>query len=84
MKFVDELPPAPPRDTAVEIDELRARRGQWAEVARYGSERSRTSAWSRGRMVNKRHPDIEYAVRSDGDEYVLYLRATDPTTKETP
>lgn len=55
-------------------EELRAEPGRWAEVGRYTSER-RTSAWSRGSTICMRYPGLEYAVKPDGAEYVLYLRA---------
>lgn len=77
MKFVDEIPTSTkkaPGSLGPVLAELRARPGQWAEITRYAPIQ-RPSAASRGGQIARRYPDIEYAVRAQADEVVLYLRA---------
>jgi hypothetical protein len=55
------------------LAELKTQPGRWAEVARYTSDR-RKSAYSRGSQTQRRNPEIEYAVRDEGNDTVLYMR----------
>lgn len=95
MKWVDDLPIEaveykPRNNFARRAAELLEQPGRWAEFARYEAER-KGSALSRGSQTCKRYPALEYAVRRDGDEFVLYFRAKESTvnadhtdTRSTP
>lgn len=77
MKWADDLPAAARRThrSSVRrmIAELETQPGRWAEVARYPEDREK-SAWSRGSQTCRRYPMLEYAVRREGGEAVLYFR----------
>lgn len=80
MRFVTDetIEPAqraPRGDVAGMVAELSEQPGRWAEVARYPQERER-SAWSRGSQTCRRYPTLDYAVRREGSEAVLYFRIT--------
>lgn len=76
MEFVSELPPEnrPGRKPSVFLEELRRNPGKWAVIGRYPRYRG-PSARSRGTQFARRHPDVEYAVRTLETEVVLYMRA---------
>jgi len=72
----DDLTPTArgPRNTLeLLVAELSTQPGRWAEVARYTLER-KGSASSRGAQSVKRYPELQYVVRREGDEFVLYMR----------
>lgn len=77
MKWTDDIPAAARRkhrsNVAEMVAELAEQPGRWAEVARYPEDRIR-SAWSRGSQTVRRYPVLEYAVRRDGSEAVLFFR----------
>lgn len=77
VKWVDrEIHPAtraPRNSVEAMIAELSTQPGRWAEIARYSLDRKQ-SARTRGSMMAKRHPTVEYAVEREADEFVLYLR----------
>lgn len=95
MRFVDTLPEPARRRSQTRVrslvTELEAQPGRWAEVGRYPEDRAK-SAWSRGSQTCRRYPELEYAVRREGSEAVLYFRAapgastvnTDHTDTEEP
>ena len=76
-----EALPAPSRNgqgqpsaLALTLQALRANTGQWAEIASYPRSK-RQAAQSRGFQTCRRHDDIEYAIRTVGDEVILFMRA---------
>lgn len=73
-KWVEELPPPERKSNMTRIyPELIANPGRWAEVQRYNGPSSRPHG--RAMQYTAAHPEIEYAVRRDGEQWVLYMRA---------
>ena len=80
LKFVNDIPQALNRQAPGTLDpirkELREHRSKWAEVARYPLSAGRSIATSKGVSLRRNSPDIEVKTRRDGDDVVLYARAT--------
>lgn len=79
VKFVDALPPKSPaggsgRPFSYNIEELRARSGEWAEIKRYPVKK-RNAAQSQSNRMRRRHEDIETTVRTIGNQVILFARA---------
>lgn len=81
VTFVDALPPSTAGRSgggwaAVAREALRARPGQWAVVYRAPkAERARVNSKSTTLRLGKQGIGIETAVRTEGDEVVIYARA---------
>lgn len=81
LRFVDELPDDSqankhaPGSFARVAEGLRARPGEWAEIARYDKSR-RNSAHSRALASRRRYPNLEHAVREvEPGVVALFMRA---------
>jgi hypothetical protein len=85
ITFVDSLPPDESRRGRPKrawLDLLHQHPGQWAEVKQYPAN-ARPSARRYIWHTRNKHPDIEMAVRTVGDQAIVYARAIKtPTTEE--
>jgi hypothetical protein len=80
VKWVEELPAPERKSNMTRIyPDLIANPGRWAEIQRYTGNSGRV--YSRAMQYVAKHPEIEYAVRRVGEQWVLFMRATDKESK---